>query len=177
MTMMPDGSMPTPDGGIVDTGIDQALDDTGVTMMDAGCVQNQGQGGINVPQGTVASGTSCCNWPPSNAIDLNTTTWWDSGGFSGSLTLTFPAPQALTSIHLVAESWPQSNETYTIFGIVNNSPTQIGTSTQALPNMVPTVLKPIAVTPGNYDGIRIDVTSDQSWIGVNEVTLGTTSCP
>jgi hypothetical protein len=143
---------------------------------DAGCVPTQG--GIHVPMGTMASGVSCCSWPPSNAIDDNTVTWWDSGGYSGSLTLTFPSPQTIKSVHLVAESWPASTEQYTIYGLVGNTPTMIGSSSQSInADATPTVLMPIAVTPGSYDGLRFDVSSDKSWIGINEVTLGTASCP
>jgi len=46
--------------------------------------------------------------------------------------------------------------------------------------MVPqgvSVLAPINVTPGAYDAIRIDTSSQQSWIAIVEVSILTPECP
>ncbi len=185
---MPDAMAPAADaasdrGGVVldaNNGSDatDAPADSGFDAFDAGCsTSDAGLGGIGVPNGTTASASS--SWStstPDKSIDNDLGTGWNAGGYSGSLRITFPAPQALNGVRFASAASPASSETYTIYGYQNSVPAMIGSATLNVPNGI-AVLAPINVMVGNYDEIRIDVAAQSSWASIVEVSVLTPNCP
>jgi len=156
----------------VDSGKDAAID-----VFDAGCVPDGALGGIGIPAGSTASATTSYSTnTPDQAIDGDLGTYWNAGGTTGSLTITFPSPQTFDAVRLGVTALPTSDETYTISGMHDATQSQIGQSTQSAPQGG-SVLSPIPVTSGTYDGLVIDVTSTQSWVAITDVSLVTSYCP
>ncbi len=173
------------DGGPTDAGGQDAsievsilpLDGAVLDVFDAGCAKDASLGGVGVPAGSTASATtSYSTSTPNLAIDGDTTTYWNAGATTGSLTVTFPSATTFDGVHLECAALPASSETFTITGYQSGTPAQIGTSTQTVAQGV-SALAPISVTAGAYDAIKIDVTSSQSWVAIAEVSLLTTYCP
>jgi hypothetical protein len=165
------------DGGTGDAN-DASVMDSGVDAFDAGCsTADAGLGGIGIPMGTTASATSTYSTDtPDHAIDGDLGTGWNAGGFSGSLTITFPSAQSMNGVRLAAAASPGSSETYNVYGIQSSTPTLIGAATLNVPQGV-SVLAPISVQVGSYDAIRIDVTAQSSWAAIIEVSVLTPNCP
>lgn len=165
------------DSGVSDAG-ESGLIDSGVDAFDAGCsTSDAGLGGIGVPMGTTASASS--SWQtstPDKSIDGDLGTGWNAGGYSGSLTITFPQAQVMNGIHIATAALPASQETWTVYGYQNSMPTMIGSATMTAPQGV-AVLAPINVMVGGYDQIRIDVTAQSSWASIVEVSILTPNCP
>jgi hypothetical protein len=157
---------------------DDVIDET-ATWLDAGCsTADSGLGGIGIPSGTIATATtSYSTYTPDQAIDGNMSTVWDSGGYTGSLTLTFPSPVALDGVHVAADASPATTETYSIYGYVGTVATLIGTFTPSVSTSPPWQLPPMSVTPGTYDAIRLDVNGMTSWVEIHEISIETTGCP
>jgi hypothetical protein len=150
----------------------------GSDASDGGCsTWDAGLGGIGIPSGTTAtaSGSYSSN-TPDKAIDMDLSTYWNSGGYSGWIQLTFPSPQTIDGVRIAAVASPPTNETYQVYGITNNNPTLIGSATLSVPGSI-SVLPPISLTQGAYDGIKLVVGGNASWVAVAEVSLLTTGCP
>lgn len=144
---------------------------------DAGCSQlDAGMGGIGIPANSTATGGSYQSNTPDKAIDGDLGTYWNAGGYAGSITITFPSPQTFSGIRIASVASPGSSESYTITGYQNNTPQMIGAATVQVPAGV-SIVAPISVTPGAYDQIRIDVTAGSSWAAMAEVSLLTQYCP
>jgi hypothetical protein len=180
-----DSSTPPVDTGVdhggimLDSGVtDSGAADSGVDAFDAGCSKSDaGLGGIGIPMGTTATASS--SWQtstPDKAIDGDLGTGWNAGGYSGSLTITFPQAQVMNGVRLATAASPASSETWTIYGIQNSTPTMIGSATMTAPNGI-AVLSPINVMVGSYDAIRIDVAAQSSWASIVEVSVLTPNCP
>ena len=160
----------------LDASKDVALADAGVDAFDAGCV-DAALGGIGMPAGSTATATSSYDVnTPDLTIDGDITTYWNSGGTTGSLTITFPAAQTFDAVRISVTALPTCDETYTITGFQDANPVLIGSSTQSAVEGG-SILQPIAVTAGTYEAIRIDVSSTQSWVAISEVALVTPYCP
>ena len=140
----------------------------GSTGHDSGCRKRAGSSASATT--TYGSNTAI------DAIDGDFGTYWNSGGFTGSLTVSFASAATLGGVRLFVSALPTTSETYTIFGYQNGNPTQIGQSTQTA-QQGGGALSTIAVTPGSYDAIRVDVNGNQSWVAINEMSLTTTYCP
>jgi len=129
-------------------------------------------GGIGVPVGTTIVGASDPSAPASRAIDGDLSTAWNAGGPTGSLTLHFPAPVALTGVRLAAGADPATEESYAI--AVGTS--ALGQATLAVPSSS-AVLPPIDVAPGSYAGLTLTVNGGASWASVSEISILTAECP
>lgn len=128
--------------------------------------------GTGIPLGTTASASSslAAN-PPVSAIDGNLNTWWNSQGYSGTLTLEFTAPQYLTSFGVAATALPSTTEQYTILGQSDQGTwNTIGTDA---PHVSQHHLEyfTIAVTPGQYSAVRFVINGGSSFIGINDITV------
>ena len=135
-------------------------------------------GGIGIPAGTVATASASYapSCTPDLAIDGVMDTGWNSGVFSGWLTLQFPKPTAITAVHIVAGSNPTTNETYTI---TSDSQATIGAGTRQVVSGPATgsMLDPITVTPGTYSSITITINGGASWVAILELSLINDECP
>jgi hypothetical protein len=156
-----------------DSGVDVAAVDNYV--FDAGCAQDAALGGIGMPAGSLTSASGSYNSTPLDAIDDNLGTVWNSGGFTGSITIMFPSPVSFDGVKIYANALPSTSETYTIYGIQDQQTTQLAQSTQNVDQG--SQLSTIAVPNAMYDGLRIDVQGNASWVAINEIALATTYCP
>jgi hypothetical protein len=148
--------------------------DSGNTVS-ANCATS-GLSGMAIPAGTVASASGSYSQSlASNAIDGSLTTPWNSGTYTGWLRLDFPAPVAMTAVHLAVGATPTTNETYTI--TTDSTTTPIGSSTQQVTAGIPVQLEPISVTPGSYSNITITVKGGSSWVQIMDISLVTSDCP
>lgn len=176
-----DASPPTRDGATTDAlvlPIDASPDaDASPEAYDAGCAQDGPLGGIGVPPGSVASATTTYDTDaPSLAIDGDEGTYWNAGGPSGSLTVTFPAPVTFDGVRLYVVAVPSTSETFTVYGIQDDVTIELAQSTANVQQggfEVPVIAVPNAA----YDGVRIDIDGGQSWAALAEITLVTTACP
>lgn len=162
---------------VADTGpADSGVPD--VQPPDAGCPPSDaGLGGIGVPIGTTATATGSYQTnTPNLAVDGDPSTYWNAGGFTGSLTIAFPSAIGLNGVRLIATANPAATETYTVYGIVGGTPNVIGSGTRSVPAGF-ALLAPIALAQGTYDGLRIDVSSQGSWAAIAEVSVLTAQCP
>ena len=157
----------------VDSGAE--VDAVVIDAFDAGCAQDGAVGGIGVPAGSSATASNSYDSAPADAIDGNLGTVWNAGGFTGSITITFPTPQTIDGVKIFANALPTTTETYTIFGIQDQQTTQLAQSTQNVDQG--SQLATIAIANAAYDGIRIDVQGNASWVAINEIALATTYCP
>ena len=145
-------------------------------VFDAGCAQDAALAGIGVPAGSSATASGSYNSTPADAIDGNLGTVWNSGGFTGSITITFASPVTLDGVKLYVDALPTTSETYTVFGIQDQQTTELAQSTQTA-SQNGNALQTIAVPNAAYDGIRIDVQGNASWVAINEIAFATTYCP
>jgi hypothetical protein len=151
--------------------------DVVIDVFDAGCAQDAALGGIGIPAGSTASSTTSYSGNTADmAIDGNTGTYWNAGGFTGSITVMFASPQTIDGIQLWVSALPASSETYTVFGIKDVVAAQVAQSTQTAPQGG-AALQTIAIPNAAYDGFRIDVDGGQSWVAINEIAVTTTYCP
>ena len=143
---------------------------------DAGCSRSDaGLGGVGIPSGSAATASaSYAANTPDLAIDGDVATYWNAGGYDGTLTITFGSQQTITGIRVAAVASPTTTETYTIVGLVGTTSNTIGSAT---PTVGGGVLPAISVTPGSYDAIQIQVAGMASWVAIAEVSLITSSCP
>jgi hypothetical protein len=150
--------------------------DVAIDVFDAGCAQDAALGGIGMPAGSTASAPGSYNSTPAMVIDGDLGTVWNSGGFTGSITITFASPVTFDGVTLYVNALPTTSETYTVFGIQDVQTTQLAQSTQTAPQGG-AALQTIAVANAAYDGLRIDVQGNASWVAINEIALATTYCP
>jgi len=132
--------------------------------------------GCGIPTGTTASASGSYMSTPDLAIDGDPGTYWNSGGYTGWLLLTFPKAQTIDSVTIKAVASPDTSETYTIYGTKSGAESVIATATLAVSGGS-TVLGPIAVTKDSYDAIKIDVGGSLSWIAIADVTMHKIGCP
>jgi hypothetical protein len=145
-------------------------------VFDAGCTPDAALAGIGMPAGSTATASGSYNSTPADAIDGNLGTVWNSGGFTGSITIMFASPVTFDGVKLYMNALPTTDETLTIFGIQDQQTTQLAMSTQNV-TQNGTALTTISVPNAAYDGIRIDFQGNASWVAVNEIGLATTYCP
>jgi hypothetical protein len=157
----------------VDSGKDVT---TAPDVFDAGCATDAALGGVGVPAGSTASASGSYNSTPADAIDGNLGTVWNSGGFTGTITVSFPTPQTLDGVKLYMNALPTTDETLTVYGIQDVQTTQLVQSTQNVSSNG-TTLTTISIPNAAYDGIRIDFQGNASWVAVNEIAFATTYCP
>lgn len=151
--------------------------DADAAAVDGGCWIDSGMGGIGTPSGTTATATTTYQTNvPGLAVDMNLGTYWNASTTSGSLTITFPSPRVVSGVQIASIALPASTETYTVFGISNSVASQLGTDTFNVAQGT-TINPVIAVPPGTFEAIRIDVSSNASWVAVAEVSIITPLCP
>jgi hypothetical protein len=156
--------------------IDAASDVIVADVFDAGCAQDAALGGIRMPAGSNASATTSYQSTAAMAIDGDEGTYWNAGDFTGSITVMFASPQTFDGVKLFVSALPATSETYTVFGIQDEQTSQLAQSTQTA-NEGGGALATIAVPNAAYDGIRVDVQGNASWVAINEIALATTYCP
>ena len=170
----PNETGPLPDVTKLPT--DSSADVADTYVFDAGCAPDAALAGIGMPAGSNASASGSYNSTPTDAIDGNLGTVWNSGGFTGSITIMFASPQTFDGVKLYVNALPTTSETYTVFGIQDQQTTELAQSTQTA-TQAGNLLTTIAVPNAAYDGIRVDVQGNASWVAVNEIGLSTTYCP
>lgn len=127
-------------------------------------------GPCGTPAGTTAAASGSYTSAPADAIDGKLDTLWNSGGYSGTLTLTFPKPVLFDRVRIAAMGVPACTETYTL--------TVGGTAVPAESRGVSTSvawLEPISVPRGTYTELVVDVAVAASWIAVAEVRIEDTA--
>lgn len=144
-------------------------------VFDAGCTPDAALGGIGIPAGSSATASGSYNSTPTDAIDGTLGTVWNSGGFTGTITIMFTSPQTIDGVKIYANALPTTTETYTIYGIQDQQTTQIAQSTQNVDQG--SQLATISIPSAAYDGIRLDVQGNASWVAINEIAFSTTYCP
>jgi hypothetical protein len=149
--------------------------DAGTHETDAGC-QGVDLSGVGVPAGTVATASSSLSTNgPGLAIDGDVNTAWNAGGFTGSITLTFPSATMIAAIRIHGEALPVTPETYTV--TTSTSTTPIGSATYEVMMSPGSVLPDIEVTPGSYLDITVTINGNTSWVGADEIwVLATPAC-
>ncbi len=153
-----------------------AASDVNADVFDAGCAQDAELGGMGMPAGSNASATTSYQSTAAMAIDGDEGTYWNAGDFTGSITVMFASPQTFDGVKLFVSALPATSETYTVFGIQDQQTSQLALSTQTA-NEGGGALATIAVPNAAYDGIRVDVQGNASWVAINEIALATTYCP
>ncbi|MEK3792104.1 hypothetical protein MKX42_10315 [Paenibacillus sp. FSL R7-0204] len=129
------------------------------------------------PNGTVVSANkSYSGMVPSNVIDSNFETFWNSGGYNGFIELKFPEEIYLDFVQLAASASPKTNVSYKLYGLQSGIWVEISgkinREVENHANKLYTILDPFVVTPGNYSGIRIECAESNTWIAISEITVG-----
>jgi hypothetical protein len=172
-----DGGSPPEDVTTIPLDAGKDALDAAIDVFDAGCATDGALGGIGVPAGATATATSSTSTDlPSQAIDGDQSTYWNAGGFTGSITVAFASPVTIDGVHLWVTALPTTSETYTVFGIQDANTTQLAQSTQTA-QQGGGALQTIAIPNAAYDAIRVDVVGNQSWVAIVEMAFTTTSCP
>lgn len=132
-----------------------------------------GMSGVPVPSGTIATASSTYSTDvAANAINGNLTNAWNSGGYSGTLTLQFPSDQQISAVGVAANGFPASTETYTVQGLVNGQWETIANASPYISSTsTTTAYFTIPVTPGTYTGLRFIINGEASWVAINNITL------
>jgi hypothetical protein len=140
-----------------------------------GCVSGD-LAGTGVPAGTIAtaSASSAADATPDKAIDGDITTRWNAGDYTGWITLTFPAPVAISGIRLHVHASPETTESYTVTS--SSSTTPIGSATGDVTPQPGLVLPDIFVPPGSYSDITITVNGGASWVAIDAIWLLPFAC-
>ncbi|MEC0180312.1 fibronectin type III domain-containing protein [Paenibacillus peoriae] len=133
--------------------------------------------GVRPPEGTTVQVSSTASAMSGEyAFDNNLKTHWNSSGYSEYLQLIFPAPVTLKNVQLAVVATPNpSNVNYTIYGQVDGTWVPISSTKKVKVEMKlnqACILPPFDVTPGKYSGIKIAAQSSDTWIAINEITLG-----
>jgi hypothetical protein len=146
--------------------------------------------GSGVPTGTVATASSSYSdtsadgsiidggmtYGPGLAVDGDPATAWNSGDFTGSITLTFPTPIPIAAIRLHVEALPVTEEIYTVS--TSTSTTPLGTATRTVTLWPGSVVPDIQITPGTYSDITLTLNGGDSWAGIDELwLLAAPACP
>jgi hypothetical protein len=151
--------------------------DAGTHETDAGC-QGVALSGIGVPAGTVATASTFSDPEdaPAMAIDGDLTNEWDTGTYTGWITLTFPAPTMISAVRIHADALPATNEIFTLS--TSSSVTPLGSATVFIDRAPGTLLPDIQIPPALYSDITLTVNAGASWVGVNEIwLLPAPACP
>lgn len=134
-----------------------------------------GMKGAVPPIGTTAEATSVYdNQIASRVLDKDLDTKWNAAGSPASITINFPYALEMNFIQLAAQTTPESQIDYTIYGLKNNEWIQISPVTTRTVNLDTKmkILEPIDVNKGFYEGIKIHVDAKNSWASLHEVTFG-----
>lgn len=127
------------------------------------------------PVGTTATSSSeYSGRPAARSIDGNIETEWTGTANSGYVQLNFSKPVELDFVQIATGAANPSNATFIISGLKNGIWSTINsTYTMSIPTANKTTIsEPINVTHGTYDGIKVSVTMNASWVGITEITLG-----
>lgn len=134
----------------------------------------EGMEGVSPPTGTVATASQIYNnaFAASKAIDGDLSTYWSSGSYSGTIQLVFPSAINLNFVQAAIGSTSSTRGTYTVYGLKDDKWVDISSVGNFIPkkNSV-IIMEPIAVTPGLYEGIKIDISNPSSWVGLYEITI------
>ncbi|MGZ5970758.1 MAG: hypothetical protein ACXWP4_23970, partial [Polyangiales bacterium] len=79
------------------------------------------------PTGTTVTASAAYMSTAEMCIDGTLSTSWNSGGYTGSMRLTFPAAIAFDRLRIAANAVPVTDETYTITGFSKGTGTPLGT--------------------------------------------------
>lgn len=163
-----DAARDTTETGRADVATDTTSD--GIFPTEDVAVDTGPVGPCETPAGTTATASGAYTSTPADAIDGKLDTLWNSGGYSGTLTLTFPKPVLFDRVRIAAMGVPACTETYTL--------TVGGTAVPAASRSVSTSvawLEPISVPRATYDTLVVDVAVAASWIAVAEVRIEDTA--
>lgn len=133
----------------------------------------EGMQGISPPKETVVTvnGTYSANYGK-NSIDGKLDTLWNSGATKGTIQYVFPEELSLNFIQVAAYSNPKSNNYYTVYGLKDGKWILVSPKVGRYVNATVTITEPVAITPGVYEGIKVEVDGAASWAHINELTIG-----
>lgn len=134
-----------------------------------------GMPGVRLPPGTIASASSFVDSSraPVLAIDCNFETAWAAAEPTGSLTFSFPSPVHIAGVAIAGASSPEGASTFAIYAASADGAAMLSIGTAVRPTTGGvTTLETIAVVPGSYTSLRIDVTPPApSWAAIADVTV------
>ncbi|MEK4047592.1 fibronectin type III domain-containing protein [Paenibacillus sp. FSL H8-0048] len=147
-----------------------------VSYAEGGTVADGMQGALP-PDGTIVSANnSYGGMTPNNVVDSNLETFWNSGGYNGSIEMKFPEELYLDFVQIASSASPKTNVTYKIYGLQSGAWVDIsGKVNRDVENHATkkyTILEPFVVKPGKYNGIKIECTGSSTWIAISEITVG-----
>ena len=135
-------------------------------------------GPCGVPKGSTATASGSYASTPDLVLDGKTETYWNSGGYTGWIKITFPSPIRLDRVRLAGLATPACSETYTLTGHQGATDVPLGVVTRSVG--AGGWLNPaVEVTRDLYDAITVDVGKAASWIAVGEVNVwdSVATCP
>ncbi len=152
---------------VEDTGVDTAPVDTGPPP-----------GPCAVPKGSTVTASGSYSSTPDLVIDGKTETYWNSGGYSGWIKITFPSPTRLDRIRIAGLATPPCSETYTLTGHRGGTDVALGAVTRSVGGggwLDP----PVEVARDEYDALTVSVGTAASWIAVGEIATSDSyaKCP
>lgn len=128
-------------------------------------------GGYQMPDGTIITANrSMGTAPPKNAIDGDINSPWNSGTYSGILTLTFPKATYITKLQVAPDSSPNCVHTYKVRGLRNGKWEDIGSANIMVYHHA-FIYTPIQLKAGYYDSIELNINSGSSWTAIHELSL------
>jgi hypothetical protein len=151
-----------------DVAVDETAEEIG-TLFDAEELDTFA-GYCATPAGTVATATSAYMSSPDVIVDGSLSTVWNSGGYTGTVRLSFPSALSLDRIRVAANALPATDETYTITGFSKGAPTSLGSFVRSIGGSTDWAA-PIEVPRGAYDEVLIDIGTSASWITLAEVMV------
>lgn len=152
-----------------DAAVEETRDEEIGTLFDADEIDTF-KGYCATPAGTIATATSSYMSAPDVIVDGSLSTIWNSGGYTGTVRLAFPAAISLDRIRVAANALPASDETYTITGFSMGAPTSLGSFVRSVGGSTEWSA-PIEVPRGTYDELLIDIGTSASWITLAEVMV------
>ncbi|SFS76138.1 hypothetical protein [Paenibacillus sp. 453mf] len=137
----------------------------------------EGMEGAAPPENTTALASSVYSDQLGQlAIDNDLETKWNARVANASLQLDFPYPIDINFVQFAAQTTPETQVDYQIFGLYNGEWLEISPVTTRTVNLDTEmkVLEPIPVQQGKYESIKININAKSSWASLHEITLGVT---
>jgi hypothetical protein len=120
------------------------------------------------PKGTSVTASGAYMSTPEMSVDGSLSTVWNSGGYTGSMRLSFAAAVAIDRVRVAANALPASDETYTITGFLAGASTPLGSFVRSIGGSTEWAT-PIELPSGTYDALLIEIGGSASWITLAEV--------
>ncbi len=164
---------------LADTATDGIVADVVDTAVDTAEVVDGAFEGCGIVVGTMiveALKTTAEFGKPGAMLDGNVETVWGPGDYRTRIRLNFPRPLTIASARIAAYATPAgATESYKFTGWIGGTAIAIGTHTVVVPNNAPPQWLPsMALGPGTYDAITIEIEGGASWVAIGELAFGST---